>query len=121
MAKERRKKTDHLLYADVAKSRTKEGVWFVDQKRFKKTQRQMLKELQDRIDWVKLPDAILAVSTQPVGIVVLAPNPTLPGFIVCADGTTKANTEKLQKKYQDICAQIAKKLGVDIIIGEAKE
>ena len=121
MAKERRKKKDHLLYADVAKSRHKEGVWFEDQKRFKSIQRKMLEQLKDQIDWIKLPNAILAVSTKPVGIVILAPNPTLPGFIVCADGTTKANTEALQKKYQDLCLKISSAMGIVAVPGEAKK
>lgn len=102
----REKKQDHLLYADAVASRGKSGVWFGEREEFKATQTEVMEAIKDRFDWVSLEDAIMAVSLDPPGIVVIAPNPSLPGIIVLADGATAANTEQLKSEYTEMVRQV---------------
>lgn len=117
----RKQKKDHLMFADIAKSRSKAGIWFQEAKSFRKHQRDAMRLVADQIDWVKLPNVIMAISQNPAGVVVIAPNPSLPGILVLADGTTTANTEKLQAKYTKIVAKCVEAVGVTPVKGERKK
>lgn len=121
MPVERPKKNDHLLIGEVAKSSSKAGIWFGEANAFKSRQKKILTELQDQIDWLKLPNAILAISQDPHGIVVIAPNPSLPGIIVLADGTTKSNTAKLQEKYTRLVAAATEKTGTTALTSSKRK
>lgn len=113
MATVRPKKSDQLIHADVTDSRAKAGVWFGEAKAFKSRQKKILNEIKDRIDWVALPGAIMAISYKPVGVVLIAPNPTLPGVFVVANGTTEANTKKLQNQYTKLVESISSEAGAE--------
>jgi len=102
MPKQRAKKDNHLLYADAVGSRGKSGVWFGEREEFKSAQVDVIDAIKEQIDWVPVENAIMAVSLDPPGIVVIAPNPSLPGIIVLADGATTANSEYLTKQYTEI-------------------
>jgi len=52
------------------------------------------------------------VSTEPAGIVVIAPNPTLPGIIVLADGGTRAGTERLRSQYTKLVREAMEQLEI---------
>ncbi|MFI9208628.1 hypothetical protein ACIGW7_10835 [Streptomyces sp. NPDC053253] len=95
----REKKENHLLYADAVDSRGKSGVWFGEREEFKTAQGEAMEVIKERIDWVPIENAVMAVSLDPPGIAVIAPNPSLPGIIVLADGATAANTEQLKQHY----------------------
>lgn len=112
MAKRRQVKSDHLIYADAVGSRGKSGVWFGEREEFKKRQTEVMDTIKERVDWVPLEGAMLAISADPPGIVVIAPNPSLPGVIVVADGATKANSEKLQEIYTAIVRQAVQDAGI---------
>ena len=102
MPKPRSKKDNHLLYADAVGSRGKSGVWFGEREEFKAAQSQVIDAVKEKIDWVPVENAIMAVSLDPPGIVLIAPNPSLPGIIVLSDGATTANSEYLTKQYTEI-------------------
>jgi hypothetical protein len=102
MPTERPVKDNHLIYADAVQSRNKSGVWFGEQKAFKDHQANVLEKIKDRIDWVPLENAVLAVSIDPPGICIIAPNPSLPGIIVLADGATPENTATIRQRYIDL-------------------
>jgi len=121
MPTRRPRKVDHLIYADVVDSKAKSGLWFSEKKSFRSRQRQIMECTKNQIDWITLRGAILAISRKPHGIVVIAPNPSLPGIVVLADGTTKANTEKLQRKYAAIVEKCAKQSGVLVQKGRKKK
>jgi hypothetical protein len=113
MATTRPRKTDQLIFADVTDSKAKAGVWFQETKSFKSRQKKILNTLKEQIDWVALPNAILAISDNPAGVVLIAPNPTLPGVFVVANGTTEANTLKLQRRYSKLVETVSKDAGAD--------
>jgi hypothetical protein len=93
-------KDDHLIKpGGWADSHSKSGVWFSEKKSFKNRQRKVMSELKESLNWVPVEGAIMAISADPAGIVVIAPNPTLPGIMVFANGTTPANTAALHEKY----------------------
>jgi hypothetical protein len=121
VAKKRPKKVDQLIYADVTDSKAKAGVWFGETTAWKRNQKSIMAALRDRISWVNLPGAILAISDQPVGVVLIAPNPSLPGIFVVADGTTKTNTAKLQSQYSKLVAGLTKDQGIAPIVGRGKK
>lgn len=116
MPKPRAKKDNHLLYADAVASRGKSGVWFGEREDFKTTQSEVMDAVKDRIDWVPIENAVMAVSLDPPGIVVIAPNPSLPGIIVLADGATAANTEHLKQHYTQVVQEVLE--AADIPIGQ---
>jgi len=120
MAKARPRKTDHLIPADRVGSAAKAGVWFGEQSKFKEIQGQILSGLKDDIDWIPLENAILAVSTEPPGLAIIAPNPSLPGIIVLADGATIKSTEVIQQRYAEKVAAVSDKLSVATYIGGTK-
>jgi hypothetical protein len=99
MVTERPKKDNHLIYADAVGSRGKSGVWFGEQKAFKEQQVKIMEALREKLDWVPMSEAILAISVDPPGICVVAPNPSLPGIIVLADGATPENTAEIRQRY----------------------
>lgn len=112
MAKERPVKDNHLIYADAVGSRGKSGVWFGEQKAFKEHQAQIIERLKDQVDWVPLENAMLAVSIDPPGICVIAPNPSLPGIIVLADGATPENTAAIRAQYVETTRLTIEKIGL---------
>ncbi|KQV89544.1 hypothetical protein ASC91_13215 [Pelomonas sp. Root1237] len=101
-----------MIQADVTDSKAKAGIWFSEQKGFKSKQKKVMECIASKVDWIKLPGAILAISQKPHGIVVIAPNPSLPGIIVLADGTTKSNTEALQRRYTKLIEECTKSLSI---------
>ncbi|MBV9022321.1 MAG: hypothetical protein JO362_00600 [Streptomycetaceae bacterium] len=108
----RRTKTDHLIHADVVDSKSKAGVWMGERASFQDKQRQILEGLKDALNWVPLEGAIMAISTAPAGITVIAPNPTLPGLIVLADGGSPAASALLQANGEDLVRQVMSDLGI---------
>lgn len=102
MPKPRAKKDNHLIYADAVGSRGKSGVWFGEREEFQAKQVEVMDVLKERIDWVPLENAVMAVSVDPPGIAVIAPNPSLPGIIVLADGATADNSEALREHFTKI-------------------
>jgi hypothetical protein len=108
----RRTKNDHLIHADVVDSKTKAGVWMGERSSFKEKQNQILEALKDNLAWVPLDDAIMVISTQPAGITLIAPNPTLPGLIVLADGGSPAATAQLQATGEDVVRRVMTDLGI---------
>src|SRR5690348_16687793 len=108
----RRTKTDHLIHADVVDSKSKAGVWMGERASFQDKQRQILNVLKDNLDWVPLEGAIMAISTNPAGITLIAPNPTLPGLIVLADGGSPAASAHLQALGEDLVRKAMSDLGI---------
>jgi len=99
MPKSRAKKENHLIYADAVGSRGKSGVWFGEREEYQAKQAEVMDIVRDRIDWVPLENAVMAVSVDPPGIAVIAPNPTLPGIIVLADGATSESSDALRTQF----------------------
>jgi hypothetical protein len=114
MPRERAKKDNHLLYADAVGSRGKSGVWFGEREEFKATQVHVIDAIKERIDWVPVENAIMAVSLDPPGIAIIAPNPSLPGIIVLADGATNANSDYLVKHYTEIVRDALKAADISV-------
>jgi hypothetical protein len=112
MPTSRRTKSDHLIYADVVDSKTKAGVWMGERASFQDKQRQILEALKDQLNWVSLDDAVMVISTEPAGITVIAPNPSLPGMIVLADGGSPAASASLQAAHEDIVRKAMADLGI---------
>jgi hypothetical protein len=108
----RRPKTNHLIYADVVDSKTKAGVWMGERASFQDKQKQILDRLKDQLNWVSLDDAIMVISTEPAGITVIAPNPSLPGLIVLADGGSPAASANLQAAHEDVIRKVMAGLGI---------
>lgn len=108
----RRPKNDHLIYADVVDSKSKAGVWMGERDAFQAKQQQILETLKDRSDWVPVDNAIMVVSTEPAGITVIAPNPTLPGMIVLADGGSPEATSQLQAAGEELVRTAMSDLGI---------
>ncbi|GGU81833.1 hypothetical protein GCM10010260_12930 [Streptomyces filipinensis] len=108
MPKPREKKDNHLLYADAVASRGKSGVWFGEREDFKTKQTSVMDAVKERVEWVPVENAVMAISLDPPGIVLMAPNPSLPGIIVLADGATSENTEHLKKHYTEIVQDVLK-------------
>ena len=102
MPKPRKRKTDHLIYADHTGSRGKSGVWFGEQTEFKALQAHVMGGIKEKINWIPLDGALLAIDADPPGITVIAPNPSLPGVIVVSDGSTPTATAALQERYTDL-------------------
>ncbi|MFD5746492.1 hypothetical protein [Streptomyces sp. NPDC127033] len=114
MAVPRERKDDHLLYADAVGSRGKSGVWFGEREAFQTRQHEVMDAVKDQVNWVALENAVMAVSLDPPGIVVMAPNPSLPGIIVLADGATPENSEQLKSQYTAIVGKIMTEQGLTI-------
>ena len=112
MANERPVKDNHLIYADAVGSRGKSGVWFGEQSAFKEHQNRIMELMRDKIDWVPLENAVLAVSIDPPGICVVAPNPSLPGIVVLADGATPENTRIIRDRYIAQTREVIESLGL---------
>ncbi|MGI5401929.1 hypothetical protein ACQEVG_21290 [Streptomyces sp. CA-135486] len=108
----RRSKNDHLIYADVVDSKSKAGVWMGERASFQDRQRQIMETVKDELDWVPVEGAIMAISTAPAGIVVIAPNPSLPGVIVLADGGSPAASAELQAAYEEVVRKSMAELGI---------
>jgi hypothetical protein len=108
----RRTKSDHLIHADVVDSKSKAGVWMGERASFQDKQGQILEALKDQLAWVPLDGAIMAISTNPAGITVIAPNPTLPGLIVLADGGSPAATAHLQVNGEDLVRKVMSDLRI---------
>jgi hypothetical protein len=102
MAKERPVKDNHLLFADSTGSRGKSGVWFGEQQAFKAKQAEVMNAVKDSVSFVPLDGAVLAISVDPPGICVIAPNPSLPGIIVLADGATPETTTTIKSHHIDV-------------------
>lgn len=107
MPKRRPKKTDHLIPVTTPASKCKAGVWFGDRKEFKDRQARLMEAIKDQVCWIAVEGAIIAVREEPHGIVLIAPNPTLPGMIVLADGAGKVDTERLQEAYTRLVQDLA--------------
>ena len=68
--------------------------------------------LKDRIDWVPVENTILAIDTEIPGVVLIAPNPSLPGIMVLADASTTEATQRLREKYSAVVEEVASVLGI---------
>ncbi|MFI1866935.1 hypothetical protein [Streptomyces jumonjinensis] len=112
MPQARREKKDHLIYADVVDSKSKAGVWMGERASFQEKQGRIIEALKERADWVELKDAIMVISADPAGITVIAPNPTLPGVIVLADGGSSATSAKLQASAEETVREVMGELGI---------
>lgn len=108
----RRTKNDHLIYADVVDSKSKAGVWMGERVSFHDRQRQILEAVKDKLAWVPVEGGIMAISTEPAGIAVIAPNPTLPGVIVLANGGSPAATAEIQATYEAAIREAMADLGI---------
>lgn len=93
-------------------SRAKAGVWFSEKVKFKANQKLILDALKDELDWVPLSGAIMIVNQKTPGIVIVAPNPSLPGIIALANGVTDSGTEKLQKSIEATLRRLAEQEAV---------
>lgn len=111
MPQARREKKDHLIYADVVDSKSKAGVWMGERASFQEKQGRIIEALKEQTDWVELKDAVM-VGTDPAGITVIAPNPTLPGVIVLADGGSPATSAKLQAAAEEKVREVMGELGI---------
>ncbi|MFE6406543.1 hypothetical protein ACFVOR_06365 [Streptomyces sp. NPDC057837] len=111
MPQARREKKDHLIYADVVDSKSKAGVWMGERASFQEEQGRIIEALKKRTDWVELKGAIMVIGTDPAGITVIAPNPTLPGVIVLADGGS-ATSAKLQAAAEEKVREVSGELGI---------
>lgn len=120
MVRERKRKTNHLIPADRVGSAAKAGVWFGEKERFKDIQAQIMEKVKDKIDWLPLSDAILAVSAEPPGIVVIASNPTLPGVIILGDAASMEATQQIQDRFTELVSGITDEMNIETHIGEAK-
>jgi hypothetical protein len=114
MPTRRPKKTNHLIYADMVDSRSKSGIWFSHAEEFKGQQQSVIRALKEKLDWVPIENAIMAISIEPPGIVLIAPNPSLPGIIVLADGATPASTDELKARYTGLVREATAQIGVKI-------
>lgn len=112
MPQARREKTNHLIYADVVDSKSKAGVWMGERASFQEKQGRLIEALKERTDWVELKDAIMVISAEPAGITVIAPNPTLPGVIVLADGGSPAASAQLQTAAEEKVRAVMGELGI---------
>ncbi|MCX5431576.1 hypothetical protein OHU11_28400 [Streptomyces sp. NBC_00257] len=112
MPQARRAKQDHLIYADVVDSKSKAGVWMGERASFQEKQQRILEALKERTDWVELPGAVMVISTEPAGITVIAPNPSLPGVIVLADGGSPAASAALQSAGEEQVRAVMGELGI---------
>ena len=118
MATRRKVKTDHLIKpGGWADSRSKSGVWFAEKKAFKSRQRKVLAALKQSVNWVPIEGAIMVVSHEPAGVVVIAPNPTLPGIMVFSNGSTPENTARLQEEYTAIVSNTMESSEVEVFHG----
>lgn len=54
MPKPRRKKQNHLIYAEVVDSKSKVGVWMGERASFREKQGCSLDALKDRTEWVEV-------------------------------------------------------------------
>ncbi|MFE2141600.1 hypothetical protein ACFXA3_07565 [Streptomyces sp. NPDC059456] len=112
MPKPRREKQNHLIYADVVDSKSKAGVWMGERASFRDKQARILEAMKDRTDWVNLEGAVMVISTEPAGLTVIAPNPTLPGVIVLSDGGSPAASARLQADAEDQVRAVMAELGI---------
>lgn len=119
MATRRPTKEDHLIPIDICDSKAKAGVWFGDKRGWKSLQSSILEKFKDETNWVDVKKAILVISEKPEGVVLVAPNPSLPGIMVFANGTTPSSTDKLYKKYTKQIAAIAEAAGAETLIGKS--
>ncbi|MEV0443325.1 hypothetical protein AB0I46_30825 [Streptomyces spectabilis] len=110
----RQHKENHILYADAVGSTCKSGVWFTESDSFKGQQRAVLEAVKEKIDWVAVENVVMAVSLDPPGIALIAPNPSLPGVIVLADGATPASTEELRAHYVEVVREATQEAGVPV-------
>ncbi|MCZ0990401.1 hypothetical protein [Streptomyces diastatochromogenes] len=108
----RRNKNDHLLYADVVDSKQKAGVWMGERDAFQAKQTEILEAVKDQANWVPVKDAIMVVSTEPAGITIIAPNPTLPGVIVLADGGSPEASAQLQAAGEELVRKVMAERGI---------
>ena len=99
MAQRRKLKNDHLLYADAVGSTKKSGVWFASKEEFRPLQARAMEHVKEQTDWVAMENVVMVINLDPPGIAVIAPNPSLPGLIVLADGSTEENSKVIQEKY----------------------
>ena len=120
MATRRPLKTDHLIPIDICDSKSKAGVWFGEKRGWKKLQKDVMNQFKDATNWVDVKNSILVISEKPEGVVLVAPNPALPGIMVFANGTTEASTKELYRRYTQQVSAIAASRGSGSIIGEPK-
>lgn len=121
MAKRRPNKEDHLIPVDICDSRAKAGVWFGEKRGWKTLQNAVLEKFKDEANWVDVKKAILVISEKPEGVVLVAPNPALPGIMVFANGTTASTTERLYKIYTKKIAELAQEAGTETLIGQPRK
>jgi hypothetical protein len=94
-------------------SKAKAGVWFAEKAKFKSNQKKVLAALKEQVDFLGLEGAIMVVNQKTPGIVLVAPNPSLPGIIVLSNGVTEAGTARLQKAMEAAIGKIVEDLGIE--------
>lgn len=104
MPRRRPLKNDHLIPVTTPASKAKAGVWFGDRKEFKERQAKLMAAIKDKVAWIPVEDAIIAVREEPRGIVLIAPNPTLPGMIILADGAGAKILSDFRTRTCSLCA-----------------
>ncbi len=102
-------------------SKAKAGVWFGDRKEFKKRQTLLMEAIKDKVAWIPVEGAIIAVREEPRGIVLLAPNPTLPGIIVLADGAGQKDTQRLQETHVQLVRDLAAAIEIPTQVMNAED
>ncbi|MFJ2555485.1 MULTISPECIES: hypothetical protein [unclassified Streptomyces] len=93
-------------------SKSKAGVWMGERASFQENQGRIIEALKEGTDWVELKDAIMVIGSDPAGITVIAPNPTLPGVIVLSDGGSPATSAKLQAAAEEKVRTVMAELGI---------
>nr|WP_315598510.1 hypothetical protein [uncultured Cupriavidus sp.] len=93
-------------------SKYKAGVWFGDRKEFKDRQTKIMEAIKEKVAWIPVEGAIIAVREEPHGIVLIAPNPTLPGIIVLADGAGQRDTKRMQEAHIQLVQELAQSLSI---------
>ncbi|MGW8326771.1 hypothetical protein ACWGLE_02545 [Streptomyces sp. NPDC055897] len=101
-----------MIYADVVDSKPKAGVWMGERASFQEKEGRVIEGLKEQTDWVELKNAIMVISTGPAGITVIAPNPSLPGVIVLADGGSPTPSARLQVAAEEKVRAIMAELGI---------
>jgi hypothetical protein len=112
MPRRRPLKSDHLIPVTTPASKAKAGVWFGDRKEFKERQAKLMAAIKDKVAWIPVEGAIIAVREEPRGIVLIAPNPTLPGIIVLADGAGAKDTKRLQDAHLQLVRELASSMSI---------
>ncbi|MFZ5987980.1 MAG: hypothetical protein ACOYWZ_12770 [Bacillota bacterium] len=93
-------------------SKAKAGIWFYEKQKFRVRQKKVIEELKKKVGYLNIEDAIMVVDPLIEGIAVVAPNPSLPGIIILADGPTQEKSCELQERVRSIVSEIMNDLDI---------